>query len=44
MDARLGKLQNAAKETGGNRNVVPKENAMNLTECKEIKRKRAMRS
>ena len=25
------------KETGGNRNMVPEENAMNLMDCKEIK-------
>ena len=32
------------KETGGNRNVVPSENATNLMDCKEIKRNSVRRT
>ena len=37
-DVRSGQFQNNWKKTRGNRNVVSTENAMNLMDCKEIKR------
>ena len=33
----LNNFNTTTKGTGGNRNMVPEENAMNLMECKEIK-------
>ena len=40
----LDNFKTGSKETGGNRNVVPSQNAMNLMDCKEIKRNSVMRS
>ena len=40
----LDNLKTTAKLTGGNRNVAPKENAINPTEYKEIKLKSVARS
>ena len=40
IDEGLGNFKTATRETGGNRNVVSEENAVNATslmECKEIK-------
>ena len=45
MDVRLGQFKKTTtKLTAGNINVVPKENAMNLMECEEIKLNSASRS
>ena len=35
----LDSFKAASKETGGNRNVIPMQRAMNRIDCKEFKRK-----